>query len=390
MGRVRGFFSGIVLLFLILATCCPQAAAIFSPRTGPIIFPHHVQDPKYAVNILGEKDSPEENSRLLKQMEDEVSAGKESVIMTNASGYRFLCLLPPPPVDPKKKGKGSGEDGEESSRISQDGTSALSASSSSVSLKGEGGQGGSPDTATTRRSPESLLDSMAGLPCFYRVEGWWTYELCFKKHLRQYHSEKDQVVAEFYLGLYDKEASEELYERHGGEAFLQKDPSTDTAAQRYHAHVYANGTECDLTGQLRQTEVRYICSEDGQNFLSSIKEAPTCRYTLLFHTSLLCNHQWFKKEAAPVNGINCRRLPADQQLPSLSAELANPGSPGESEGAVEVVDVATTAEITSLPGTEREGNGGREEEGAGEEEEGEGDAQGEDEVKEIEELLNDL
>ena len=26
--------------------------------------------------------------------------------------------------------------------------------------------------------------------CFYRLEGWWTYEFCFLKSVRQFHQEK--------------------------------------------------------------------------------------------------------------------------------------------------------------------------------------------------------
>ena len=32
---------------------------------------------------------------------------------------------------------------------------------------------------------QSLIGS-----CFYRLEGWWTYEFCFPKSIRQFHQEK--------------------------------------------------------------------------------------------------------------------------------------------------------------------------------------------------------
>lgn len=35
----------------------------------------------------------------------------------------------------------------------------------------------------------SVLDSL----CMYRIEDWWTYELCYKKHVRQFHKEQDKV-----------------------------------------------------------------------------------------------------------------------------------------------------------------------------------------------------
>ncbi len=33
-----------------------------------------------------------------------------------------------------------------------------------------------------------------------QVEGWWTYEVCFGKYVRQYHLEKEKITAEYYLG----------------------------------------------------------------------------------------------------------------------------------------------------------------------------------------------
>ena len=34
-----------------------------------------------------------------------------------------------------------------------------------------------------------VADYLFGLQgtCFYRVEGWWTYEFCYQKHLKQFH-----------------------------------------------------------------------------------------------------------------------------------------------------------------------------------------------------------
>jgi hypothetical protein len=43
--------------------------------------------------------------------------------------------------------------------------------------------------------------------CAYRVEDWWTYEVCYKQHVRQYHKEQGKVVAEYVLGSYDEALS---------------------------------------------------------------------------------------------------------------------------------------------------------------------------------------
>ena len=46
--------------------------------------------------------------------------------------------------------------------------------------------GASSQVAGGDRRPSELLEALDGL-CFYRVEDWWTYELCYKKAVRQFH-----------------------------------------------------------------------------------------------------------------------------------------------------------------------------------------------------------
>lgn len=41
------------------------------------------------------------------------------------------------------------------------------------------------------KKPSELLAVLDSL-CMYRIEDWWTYELCYKKHVRQFH--KDDKV----------------------------------------------------------------------------------------------------------------------------------------------------------------------------------------------------
>ena len=43
--------------------------------------------------------------------------------------------------------------------------------------------------------------------CFYRVEDWWTYELCYKLHVRQFHKENNVIVNQYSLGTYDEDKS---------------------------------------------------------------------------------------------------------------------------------------------------------------------------------------
>ncbi len=41
--------------------------------------------------------------------------------------------------------------------------------------------------------------------CFYRQKGWWTYEFCYKSHVRQFHMDLNskKITEEYMLGHYN-------------------------------------------------------------------------------------------------------------------------------------------------------------------------------------------
>ena len=47
-----------------------------------------------------------------------------------------------------------------------------------------------------------------GGKCFYRAEEWWNYEVCYKKHVKQFHTEGETTVDEYSLGTYDEAATQ--------------------------------------------------------------------------------------------------------------------------------------------------------------------------------------
>lgn len=62
----------------------------------------------------------------------------------------------------------------------------------------------------TIRSEQMSASYAAGL-CFYRAEDWWTYEVCYKRHVRQFHREHTQdgsmkIAVEYSLGNYNASA----------------------------------------------------------------------------------------------------------------------------------------------------------------------------------------
>jgi hypothetical protein len=104
------------------------------------------------------------------------------------------------------------------------------------------------DAAVVRcrhRTVAELMEDISNA-CFYRVEvrahacarcggsaervraasqGWWTFELCVRKHVRQFHQEKDVVVSEYVLGRFDEAATAQLHAQAGQPFSEEASPS---------------------------------------------------------------------------------------------------------------------------------------------------------------------
>ncbi|KAI8565667.1 hypothetical protein RHMOL_Rhmol03G0278200 [Rhododendron molle] len=262
--------------------CCALILAInlFNHQVlADQIFPSHAggtfgsssREPKYKIEFHPE-DSPF-------HPDDD----QESMIMPDKNGDKFLCFFPK--VEKSKSGR----------PVYQQNTSSLILETEKrIKLK----------------TPDELLEVLKDR-CFIRQEGWWTYELCYQKKLRQLHLEDEKVVQEFILGAYDAEATAG-YNQNLSDISTLKDPRSKDASQRYHAHQYTNGTVCDLTNQPRETEVRFVCSEP-RAMISSITELSTCKYALTVQCPTLCKHILFQEERPVWHIINCNALPNDQK-----------------------------------------------------------------------------
>uniref|UniRef100_A0A803LX11 Protein OS-9 homolog n=1 Tax=Chenopodium quinoa TaxID=63459 RepID=A0A803LX11_CHEQI len=206
---------------------------------------------------------------------------QESVFMPNEDGKNYLCFLPK--IEKPKSGK----------PVSQYNTSGMIMES---------------EKRMKVKTPDELLEVLEE-QCLLRQEGWWTYEFCYKKKLRQVHLEDDKIAQEFVLGEYDPEATA-AFNQNLSDISILKDPHSKDASQRYHAHQYTNGTVCDLTNQHRETEVRFVCSE-GKAMITSITELSTCKYALTVQSPMLCSHPLFQEERPVWHFIHCNLLSKD-------------------------------------------------------------------------------
>ncbi|KAF5459269.1 hypothetical protein F2P56_023230 [Juglans regia] len=267
-------------LILLSYTLCHSAFAdqIFPGHVAGGTFGHSFREPKYKIEF-----HPEDS--LFHPDDDQ-----ESVVMPNKNGENFICFLPK--LEKAKSGK----------PVTQLNTSSMIMESEKrIKLK----------------TPDELLEILKDR-CFIRQEGWWSYEFCYQKKLRQVHSEDEKVVQEFILGEYNAEATA-AFNQNISEISTLKDPRSKDASQRYHAHQYTNGTMCDLTNQPRETEVRFVCSE-SRAMISSLTELSTCKYALTVQCPTLCKHPLFQEERPVWHTINCNVLPKDFKETKMEEE----------------------------------------------------------------------
>jgi len=143
------------------------------------------------------------------------------------------------------------------------------------------------------KSIRSVLNSL-GDWCAYRVEGWWTYELCYKKKIRQYHldSQTQTATEEYVLGKYPDVIEEFNVSDNGTLVDIGVDLGS---GRKFVADTCARGDVCDLESvgslvkQERQIEVRYSCGPSDRPMIMDVQESKICHYIMDVRMSSLCN-----------------------------------------------------------------------------------------------------
>ncbi len=95
-----------------------------------------------------------------------------------------------------------------------------------------------------------------GNKCLYRTIDWWTYEVCYQQHVRQFHNDPatNTLASEYLLGNYDAAGDQGQVEvgssgvglLGGGAVGLQ-----EGQVYKYVAQHYTNGEACDVTDRPR-------------------------------------------------------------------------------------------------------------------------------------------
>lgn len=206
------------------------------------------------------------------------------------------------------------------------------------------------DEETTRRaykeneSVMEILDRTLGGPkpvCLQSITGgWWTFEFCHGKSIRQYHevvgTKRDKNGVPQTTRVIETDHNLGRPQSHVFRAILPEDEwkfvvnATDKKGGKkpYFELEYTNGDICDdhdvrdaaivagntgARGLARASSVRYSC---GERYDIAVNEDSTCHYVVNIVVPDLCRHPLFKTPVSKKQVFKC--LPIDE--PDVSAE----------------------------------------------------------------------
>lgn len=137
-----------------------------------------------------------------------------------------------------------------------------------------------------------VKEFLSGKHCLTGGTGWWKYEFCYGRYVRQFHGDTSII-----LGFFDEDKHKQWMENH-----KQKQPKP-LEQRKQLSHFYQGGTICDKTGKKRETEVVLKCMENAQSpskVSLYLLEPQTCQYILGVESPLICD---ILAQADPVTGL---------------------------------------------------------------------------------------
>ncbi|KAJ2808645.1 Protein OS-9 [Coemansia guatemalensis] len=177
--------------------------------------------------------------------------------------------------------------------------------------------------------------------CITYVSGWWTFEYCHDKTVRQYHRmTPDQhghiAEIEYRLGEHSHRrkypalgpaSSTDDTDYKTREASYKDSEATRTTQirkigrKRFLTQVWGGGTLCDITRQPREVEVQFHCDSNSYERIALVEEVATCQYVVVINTPRLCaDPSFYDTNASTVYDIKCQQVVPDADYDALTAE----------------------------------------------------------------------
>ncbi|KAJ3411454.1 Protein OS-9 [Chytridiales sp. JEL 0842] len=289
------------LLGLLLATSIPSLTSAINTSPAYIDLYAH---PKYH---LAFNEKPGKIWTLSEVSKLDLASDPSLLFIPSAStGKSFLCKIPQPPPPP---------------------------SSSTNS------------TQTPEDSTDDKIKQAVGLlkpmekQCLYYFQGWWHYEYCHNRHVRQYHPRTDEErkrypekEQDYFLGRHPTKK----LKKKSGKMFTTKemdgkkkglglaeweiiDSELDGKSVKYLKQKWSDGTKCEV-GDVgpRSIELHYYCNINHE-LITQIREIGSCKYVMTIYTPRLCVDPTFIPAAAvqdPSSRIVCEPVVPDSEAPT--------------------------------------------------------------------------
>ncbi|KAJ2375877.1 Protein OS-9 [Coemansia sp. RSA 2607] len=311
-------------IFLALLSCALWQPAAADSANGQIdalyaedITHDLLESPRFKIDMLPELIlEAEVNSTMAKLRKNAESQANtksavvyDPILLSAGKKYKFLCQIPR--VDSEK--------------AASDAEAQRKAEHEAQDAKGDSDTG---LQQTVERGLE-LLDSLKS-ECITYVKGWWTYEYCHKKYVRQSHRlEPDSSghieSIDYMLGDYQhlqrfpalpaEESSGEENE------LVQTTKVGRVGRKRFLTQVWGGGTECDLTARPRRITIQFHCDPNGPERIAAINEERTCQYAMVINTPRLCaDPMFYDNSASATYTIKCQNVLSEHRYKLVMAE----------------------------------------------------------------------
>ncbi|XP_053731111.1 endoplasmic reticulum lectin 1 isoform X1 [Synchiropus splendidus] len=265
---------------------CGLLTVFFGASANGDGYPPFTDEIAFKISWSGPEDTLPTSSSLYKE--------DSFVIMTTTEKEKYKCILPSPPTTDE-----------------------------------------SDERLYNGLSPGELLEPLfKRSTCSYRIESYWTYEVCHGKHVRQYHEEKETgqqkiSVQEYFLGNAAQKVQSTDQDSVKDEEKLKSSSEAEVQSKNiegqltpYFSMEMGNGTPCLLEkNKPRSTSVLYVCHPEAKHEILSVAEVQTCRYEVVVLTPLLCSHPKYTFKTSPVNPIFCHSLADSPMRPRGLSQL---------------------------------------------------------------------
>ncbi|KAJ2358928.1 Protein OS-9 [Coemansia sp. RSA 2618] len=166
--------------------------------------------------------------------------------------------------------------------------------------------------------------------CITYTTGWWTFEYCHERLVRQYHRmapDKHGHAAEieYRLGEYThrkQRATLDPADTSGQHTDVVRATQIRRLGRKqFLTQVWAGGTVCDITRQPREVEIQFHCDANSPERITMVEETAICQYVVVINTPRLCaDPSFYDMAASEVYDIRCQQVVADSEFAALVDE----------------------------------------------------------------------